>query len=43
LEVIHQDAFYRLHSGPYASRAEAAEAALKLQSQGDVKAMIVQR
>lgn len=43
LEVVHQDAFYRLHSGPYASRADAAEAALKLQSQSDVKAMIVQR
>jgi len=43
LEVIHQDAFYRLHSGPYASRAEAAEAALKLQSLVDVKTMIVQR
>lgn len=43
LEVFHTDTLYRLHSGPFASRDEAMQAAQKLQASGDVKAMVVQR
>lgn len=43
LEVSYVGVFYRLHSGPYSSRAEAALAAQKVQAQSEIKAMIVQR
>jgi rare lipoprotein A len=43
IEVFENGSFYRLHSGPFATRAEAAMAALQLQNAGAPKAMIVQR
>lgn len=43
LGVIYVGVFYRLDSGPFTSRAEAALAAQKVQSSTDIKAMIVQR
>jgi rare lipoprotein A len=43
LEVSYVGVFYRLHSGPFATRAEAANAAQKLQGLSEIKAMIVQR
>jgi cell division septation protein DedD len=43
LEVSYVGVFYRLHSGPFPTRAEAANAAQKLQALRDIKAMIVQR
>jgi rare lipoprotein A len=43
LEVVYVGLFYRLHSGPFASRAEAALAAQKVQAAGDIKPMVVQR
>jgi len=44
LEVYFVGLFYRLHSGPFASREEAQSAAQKLQaSVGEVKPLVVQR
>lgn len=43
LEVSYVGVFYRLHSGPFASRNEAAIAAQKVQTLSEIKAMIVQR
>jgi rare lipoprotein A len=43
IEVFESGSFYRLHSGPFATRADAAMAALQLQNAGAPKAMIVQR
>jgi rare lipoprotein A len=43
LEVISVGVFYRLHSGPYASRTEAASAAQKVQTNSDIKPLVVQR
>jgi rare lipoprotein A len=43
IEVVENGSFYRLHSGPFATRADAAIAALQLQNAGAPKAMIVQR
>jgi rare lipoprotein A len=43
IEVAEYGSFYRLHSGPFATRAEAAMAALQLQNAGAGKPMIVQR
>jgi len=43
LQVSNVGVFFRLHSGPFSSRAEAANAAQKLQSLSEIKAMIVQR
>jgi rare lipoprotein A len=43
IEVVENDSFYRLHSGPFATRAEAATAALRLQNAGAPRPMIVQR
>lgn len=43
LEVVEYGALYRLYSGPFATRAEAASAALQLQEGGAFKPMIVQR
>jgi rare lipoprotein A len=41
LEIAYVGVFYRLHSGPFASRAEAAAAAQTVQSSG-IKPMVVQ-
>jgi rare lipoprotein A len=43
VEVAEVGVFYRLFSGPFATRAEAASAALRLQDAGAGKPMIVQR
>jgi rare lipoprotein A len=43
IEVAESGALYRVHSGPFASRAEAATAALQLQNAGITNATIVQR
>ncbi|RJG07753.1 septal ring lytic transglycosylase RlpA family protein [Noviherbaspirillum cavernae] len=43
IEVAESGALYRLQSGPFATRAEAAAAALQLQNAGTAKPMIVQR
>jgi rare lipoprotein A len=43
LEVVEYRMFYRLHSGPFATRADAAAAALQLQNAGSAKPVIVQR
>ena len=43
LEVSYVGVFYRLHSGPFPSRAEAANAAQKVQTLSEIKPMIVQR
>jgi rare lipoprotein A len=43
IEVAEYGLFYRLHSGPFATRAEAAVAALRLQETGASKPIIVQR
>lgn len=43
IEVMQQGTLYRLHSGPFASRAEAASAAQQLQEIGASRPMIVQR
>jgi rare lipoprotein A len=43
IEVVENGSFYRLHSGPFATRADAAIVALQLQNAGAPKAMIVQR
>lgn len=42
LEVYFVGLFYRLHSGPFATRDEAQLAAQKLLSLGNVKAMVVE-
>ena len=42
LEVYFVGLFYRLHSGPFATREEAQTAAQKLLSIGKVKAMVVE-
>lgn len=42
LEVYFVGLFYRLHSGPFATRDEAQAAAQKLLSVGNVKAMVVE-
>jgi rare lipoprotein A len=42
LEVYFVGLFYRLHSGPFATREEAQAAAQKLLSIGNVKAMVVE-
>jgi rare lipoprotein A len=43
IEVMQQGTLYRLHSGPFASRAEAASAAQQMQEMGAARPMIVQR
>lgn len=43
LEVVEHAMFYRVYSGPFASRAEADAAARQLQEGGMAKPMIVQR
>lgn len=43
LEVVEAGLFYRVYSGPYSSRAEAAAAALQMQNGGASKPLIVQR
>ncbi len=43
MEVVEYDQFFRLYSGPFASRADAAAAAQQLQDSGIGKPMIVQR
>lgn len=43
LQVVENGALYRLHSGPFATRAEAAMAALQMESAGIAKPVIVQR
>jgi rare lipoprotein A len=43
VEVMQQGSLYRLHSGPFATRAEAASAAQQLQDAGATRPMIVQR
>jgi rare lipoprotein A len=41
--IAYVGVFYRLHSGPFASRAEAAAAAQKMQVTNDIKPIVVQR
>jgi rare lipoprotein A len=43
VEVVEYGLFFRLYSGPFASRAEAAAAALQMQEGGAAKPLIVQR
>ncbi|GAB3541245.1 septal ring lytic transglycosylase RlpA family protein [Noviherbaspirillum agri] len=43
MEVVMQGALHRLYSGPFATRAEAAAAALRLKDRGSFKPLIVQR
>jgi rare lipoprotein A len=43
VEVVESGTYFRVFSGPFASRAEAATAALRLQDAGSAKPMIVQR
>lgn len=43
LGVVQSGSLYRVHGGPFATRAEAAAAALQLERSGVAKAMIVQR
>lgn len=43
MEVVEYEKLFRLYSGPFATRAEAAAAALRLQDSGLAKPMIVQR
>ncbi|WP_334188044.1 septal ring lytic transglycosylase RlpA family protein [Noviherbaspirillum sp.] len=43
VEVMQQGTLYRLHSGPFATRAEAASAAQQLQDVGATRPMVVQR
>ena len=43
LEVAFIGLYYRLHSGPFATRAEAEIAAQKVQATNEIKALIVQR
>lgn len=42
-EIAYVGVFYRLHSGPFPSRAEAAIAAQKLRATNEIKPMVVQR
>jgi rare lipoprotein A len=43
MEVVEYEKLFRVYSGPFATRAEAAAAALRLQDGGLAKPMIVQR
>ena len=43
VEVVEYGLFYRLYSGPFATRAEAAAAATRLQEAGAFKPLVVQR
>jgi rare lipoprotein A len=43
IEVVSNNGLYRLYSGPFTGRAEAAEAAQKLQDSGATKPLIVQK
>lgn len=43
MEVINSGNVHRLYSGPFASRTEAAAAAVRVQESAGIKAMIVQR
>jgi rare lipoprotein A len=43
MEVVEYEKLFRVYSGPFATRAEAAAAALRLQEGGLAKPMIVQR
>ena len=43
MEVVESGTYFRVFSGPFASRADAAAAALRLQDAGNVRPMIVQR
>lgn len=43
MEVVEYGTIFRLYSGPFSTRAEAAAAALQLQDGGVAKPMIVQR
>ncbi|EGF29989.1 Rare lipoprotein A precursor [Oxalobacteraceae bacterium IMCC9480] len=42
-EVVQSGAVYRLYSGPFTSRTDAASAAQKIQDAGGLKPFIVQR
>ncbi|QDZ29200.1 septal ring lytic transglycosylase RlpA family protein [Noviherbaspirillum sp. UKPF54] len=43
IEVVEYGLFYRLYSGPFATRSEAATAAQQLQDKGSFKPLVVQR
>ncbi|RZI43871.1 septal ring lytic transglycosylase RlpA family protein [Herbaspirillum sp. HC18] len=43
MEIVESGTFFRLYSGPFATRDEAAAAAKRLQEAGTYKPMIVQR
>lgn len=43
IDVVEQGTMYRLYSGPFATQAEAAAAAVQLRERGTFKPMIVQR
>ncbi|HJV53482.1 MAG TPA: septal ring lytic transglycosylase RlpA family protein [Noviherbaspirillum sp.] len=43
VEVVEYGLFYRLYSGPFATRTEAAAAAQQLQEKGSIKPLVVQR
>jgi len=43
VEVVEQGQLYRLYSGPFTTRDDAAAAAQRLQEAGSVKPMVVQR
>lgn len=43
IEVVEQGNVYRLHSGPFATRADAAAAAVRFQESAGAKPLIVQR
>lgn len=43
IEIVESGTFFRLYSGPFATRDEAAAAAKRLQEAGTYKPMIVQR
>ena len=42
LAIAYVGVFYRLHSGPFSSRAEAAAAAQKMQATNDIKPIVVE-
>jgi rare lipoprotein A len=41
-EIAYVGKLYRLHSGPFASRTEAAEAAQRVQASSALKPLVVQ-
>ncbi len=42
LAIAYVGVFYRLHSGPFSSRTEAAAAAQKMQATNDIKPIVVE-